>query len=505
MSSGTGLSLPATTTYFRHEPEKTVLYRAIQENFETFLKLGRGESEEKPLPWHVHEEVHAFLRCGILANGFTRLRCQQCKTERLVAFSCKKRGFCPSCGGKRMNEVAAHLVESVIPHKAIRQYVMSFPFSVRYLLAYNPKLVTGVLSVFIRIVSNWIVKRARCCGVDGKTGAITFVQRFGGAVNLNVHLHSIFLDGVYYESEEGLKFFQTPGPTDRDVAVLVRRIRDRVVRYLSKRGYTVDDFSEDPLAFENPIMAALFGASIQSRIAVGERAGQKVRRIGSDASLGDVYRVGSRCAVCDGFSLHANVKIEGRDRDKLEKLCRYTARPPIALDRLSQTPDGKILYRLKQEYSDGTTHVLFDPIELVEKVVALIPPPRANLLRYHGVFAPNSKERGDIVPVSAAAQSLPTEVAETRPPNRSWSEMLKRSFAIDVMTCSACGGQMRLISHIEEPIVITRILGHLGLPQEAPKIYPSRAPPQREFEQEFFEQVSAADPADEFYQPSFDD
>jgi hypothetical protein len=107
--------------------------------------------------------------------------------------------------------------------------------------------------------------------------------------------------------------------------------------------------------------------------------------------------------------------------------------------------------------------------------------------------------------VSAAAQSLPTEVAETRPPNRSWSEMLKRSFAIDVMTCSACGGQMRLISHIEEPIVITRILGHLGLPQEAPKIYPSRAPPQREFEQEFFEQVSAADPADEFYQPSFDD
>lgn len=501
MSSGAALSLPATT-YFRHEPEKTVLYRAIAENFETFLKLGRNNSEEgKSLPRHVHEEVHAYLRCGILANGFTRLRCQSCKEERFVAFSCKKRGFCPSCGGKRMNEVAAHLVDSVIPHVPVRQWVLSFPFSVRYVLAYKPQLVTGVLAIFTRIVSNWIVKCARRCGVEGKTGAITFVQRFGGAVNLNVHLHSLLLDGVYFDDDGEQKFFPIPGPTDHDVAVLVQRIRNRVVRYLSKRGYTIDDFSEDPFAFEQPVMAALFGASIQNRIAVGERAGQKVRRIGHDASIGDVYRIGNRCAVCDGFSLHANVKIEGRDRDKLEKLCRYTARPPIALERLSETPDGKILYRLKQAYSDGTTHVLFDPIELVEKIVALIPPPRANLLRYHGVFAPNSKERGEIVP-EALESKPPQVVVETRYQNRSWSELLKRSFAIDIMKCSACGGQMRLISHIEEPIVIARILGHLGLPQESPKIYPARAPPQQT---EFFEEAYAAAPHDEFYQPSFDD
>ena len=84
MSSGAALSLPATT-YFRHEPEKTVLYRAIAENFETFLQLGRNSSEEgKSLPRHVHEEVHAYLRCGILAHGFTRLRCQSCKEERFV-------------------------------------------------------------------------------------------------------------------------------------------------------------------------------------------------------------------------------------------------------------------------------------------------------------------------------------------------------------------------------------------------------------------------------------
>ena len=147
--------------YFRHEPERTVLYRAVQENFETFLAVSQRDSDRGPLPSRVYQEVEAYLRCGILAHGFTRLRCESCKDERLVAFSCKKRGFCPSCGGKRMNEVAAHLVDSVIPHVPIRQWVISFPFSVRYVLAYKPQLVTGVLSIFTRIVSNSIVKRAR--------------------------------------------------------------------------------------------------------------------------------------------------------------------------------------------------------------------------------------------------------------------------------------------------------------------------------------------------------
>jgi hypothetical protein len=127
-----------------------------------------------------------------------------------------------------MNEVAAHLVDSVIPHVPIRQWVISFPFSVRYVLAYKPQLVTGVLSIFMRIVSNWIVRRARREGVHGKTGAITFVQRFGGAVNLNVHLHSLFLDGVYREDRGKLKFVPVMDPTDDEIAVLVQRIRDRV-------------------------------------------------------------------------------------------------------------------------------------------------------------------------------------------------------------------------------------------------------------------------------------
>jgi len=121
---------------------------------------------------------------------------------------------------------------------------------------------------------------------ERKTGAITFVQRFRGAINLNVHMHSLFLDGVYFEDHDKLKFFQTLEPTDNEIAVLVKRIRDRVVRNLTKKGYAISDFSEDPFAFEQPAMAELAGASIQSRIAFGERAGQRVRRIRNRASIG---------------------------------------------------------------------------------------------------------------------------------------------------------------------------------------------------------------------------
>ena len=266
-------------------------------------------------------------------------------------------------------------------------------------------------------------------------------------------------------------------PSDEEVAVLVQRINIRVRRLLEKCGYELTDFSEDPFAHEQPVFSEIAGASIQSRIAMGERAGMKVRRIGTGVSIGDAYIVGKRCALSDGFSLHANVQIRQDERKALEKLVRYTARAPIALERMSETPEGKILYALKTPYSDGTTHILFDRMELVEKVIALIPPPRANLLRYHGVLAANSKIRRQIIP-----EIQEKKEGETSPNKKKWAELLKRSFAIDILKCSACGGKMRVIATIKDPAVIRKILGHLDLPFGAPKRMPPRAPPQMEMD-----------------------
>ncbi|MEK6704268.1 MAG: transposase zinc-binding domain-containing protein, partial [Bdellovibrionota bacterium] len=131
--SGTQPSLPGlSVTYRPRRPEETVLYQAVANNIRTFEAL--TELDGKHIPKHVSDEFEAFLRCGILAHGFLRLKCQDCKTEKLVAFSCKKRGFCSSCGGRRMAESAAHLVDSVFPKVGIRQWVLSFPMPVRFIL-----------------------------------------------------------------------------------------------------------------------------------------------------------------------------------------------------------------------------------------------------------------------------------------------------------------------------------------------------------------------------------
>ena len=113
--------------YDRRRPEETILYQTVAENLETFLATSDQDPQRKGLPEYVRQEFYAFLKCGVLAYGFLRVRCEDCRHEKLVAFSCKRRGFCPSCGGRKMADTAAFLVEQVFPKVAIRQWVLSFP------------------------------------------------------------------------------------------------------------------------------------------------------------------------------------------------------------------------------------------------------------------------------------------------------------------------------------------------------------------------------------------
>ena len=146
----------------------------------------------------------AFLECGILAHGFLRLRCGECGHDKLLAFSCKRRGFCPSCGARRMSQTAAHLIDHVIPHVPVRQWVLSLPIPLRVLLAAQPALVTPVLQVVQRVVARHLLEAAGLKADEGHGGAVTLIQRFGSAANLNIHLHCLVLDGVYRCDADGL-------------------------------------------------------------------------------------------------------------------------------------------------------------------------------------------------------------------------------------------------------------------------------------------------------------
>ncbi|MBI5526615.1 MAG: transposase zinc-binding domain-containing protein [Deltaproteobacteria bacterium] len=188
---------PVPCSYRRHEPEKTALYAAVAGHLETFLDAARQQSSSGAgCPRFIEREFRRYLGCGILANGFARLRCPDCGFERLVAFSCKGR-ICPSRWARRMGDTAAHLVDRVLPEADFRQRVLTFPWELRLTLAMNRGLLAEMLRVFLATLFKWQRKRGRALGVRGETGAVTFIQRFGGALNTNPHFHSILPDGLF--------------------------------------------------------------------------------------------------------------------------------------------------------------------------------------------------------------------------------------------------------------------------------------------------------------------
>ncbi len=152
-------SPPAECDRSRRKPEHGVLHTVLREHVETFL--AHAQERERPVPRFVERELRAYLECGLLCYGFVRLRCVACGHDRLVAFSCKGRGFCPSCGGRRMADTAAYLVDRVLPVVPVRQWVLSLPFGLRYRLAYDRELTTAVLGVFVRTVFASLRRRAR--------------------------------------------------------------------------------------------------------------------------------------------------------------------------------------------------------------------------------------------------------------------------------------------------------------------------------------------------------
>jgi Putative transposase len=277
----------------------------------------------------------------------------------------------------------------------------------------------------------------------------------------------LLFDGVYTRTSPTARpvFHRLPPPTDADIAVLLARVQRRVRRLLIRRGRWADaEAGSDPFAAQEPLFASALAASLQGRIALGPRAGQPVRRLRSAA---DAITTGRRAARLEGFSLHADVAVPARRRDQLEKLCRYIVRPPLALDRLTESSGGQLLYQFRRPWSDGSTALLLEPLELLERLAALVPPPRRPLLAYHGLLAPRSRWRAAIVPKAAAdAARADAEAGVSR--RWPWARLLQRVFGFEVLGCDRCGGRRRILGAVTEPHAVRRLLAALGLAAEPP-------------------------------------
>lgn len=238
---------------------------------------------------------------------------------------------------------------------------------------------------------------------------------------------------------------------------LLDTLSRRIVRVLERRGLLIADPECLQLDFEpGSSLDHLQTASIHYRIAIGPHAGRKALALYSVPPLEETPS-DPLLARRSGCSLHAATVCEAWQRSRLERLCRYITRPPIATKRLSVDTRGRVVYRYKHPFRDGSTHVVLEPLDFIARLAALVPRPRLNLTRFHGVFAPNFKHRERIVP----QRSRRTIESDKPTAPMSWMQRLKRVFAIDIETCPECGGKLRVIACIEDPPLIAKILGHV--------------------------------------------
>jgi hypothetical protein len=449
----------------------------LQRHLNTFLE--RAESAGG-LPGFVTDELRDYVTCGSLARGFARVRCGDCHREKFVAFSCGGRGVCGRCGGRRMNDTTAYLADQVLVDIPVRQWVLTFPWNIRGRLLYDNELTSAVLGIFIRAVHAWL---RRACNDRGQPGAVTVIQRFGAALRANLHLHSLMPHGTYVVRADGEPTFLTaPVPTHADIERLTRTIASRVQALLERRGLDADDGPPDD---EHALRACAAASASQLQL-LGPRPGQPTERQTNPfhTAREPIHR--PLVARLAGFTLHADVAIRATDSGGLERLCRYVTRPAIASKRLRLLPGDRVAIDLRHEWSDGTTTVILEPLDLIGRLAALIPPPRGNLTRYHGVFAPAARLHRKLV--RPAPPPLASARGHTRPKSRAplrrrllWAELMQRTFGTDVLECPDCGGRRTVVALIDEPDVIRRILTHLGLPTSPPQLHPARPPPDPDF------------------------
>ena len=412
-----------------------------------------------------------------------------------------------------MAATALHIVRNVLPDCPVRQWVLVVPYPVRRLLAADARLFGAVVKIFVRVLDRFYTERARAAGIDSpKSGMLSFQQRFGGSLNAHCHVHMVAVDGAFALDPDsgGPCFHFLPAPAPDDIRRVAGVVAARVTRLLGRRGLLREPSHEsnEPESID----AALDGCR-----AVGHGRGRFERIDSRGCSQQQLFpdlelRVARRktspwAAEVDGFSVEAGVHFGALDRKGRETLLKYCLRPAVANDRLSILRDGSIALLCKYP-TRGRTHRVMQPMEFLARLAAIVPPPRFALWRYHGVLAPGSAWRSQIVPMrepaatrcshAAApwAQAPSTERDTPRKPigdpslirvptqeqdseandtwtKRSWRpctsyipwhELLRHCFDVDVLDCPRCHSRLAPVAVIRRQDVIDRILSHLALP-----------------------------------------
>lgn len=438
-------------------PQGTYLHYLVTTYFPDYLEELRGEGRE--LPDFVLTDVQEFLSCGDIKTRYATLECLQCTTRRNICLRCKRRGWCPPCMEFRQMDRTRFVQQRVIGDTPIRQWVLTLPPPLRIYLAFHPRLVTMVLRQFLTFIFQQLAKAAKKClrkrGITAKVrflkaGAVTAIQRFSTDLSLNLHFHSLVTDGVFVKlPTDDSPWFLEISVSSKDVAEVAMKICRWTCNLLKRDGRWEAVHEASNTNFP----------TVTGHLTLGDNP-PALHRFCGVASDQETDRPVGRDGIY-AFNVYARDSVRRGDRKNLRRLIRYILSPPFTNEQLRPDPDSAnhLFVDLKRPMLDGTETIRLTLRQFFNRLVWATPRPRANLLRFHGVYASNAALREEVVPAELPAPAPAPSPDDGPDDYEAWGELQSHTFPSNLRRCHRCGGRMKLVALKSDRILYRRRSG----------------------------------------------
>jgi len=416
MSTNAGVLSRSTKRYRRRKPQYTPYYQCIEDYYEEFKRVYDRRFSQKYgyLRSYIEKVIYQYLDCGILHNGFARVKCGSCKHEYLLAFSCKRRHFCPSCHAKRVIEFGEWLCGNILKKVPHRHFVFSIPKILRKYFLFNRSLLKDLSRISWETVKDYYTNT---CRKEGKSpAAVAVIQTFGDFLSYNPHIHILAADGCF--SDDG--FFYAPS-INIDTEIIKKLFIHKIFKLLLKKNLITEGVIELISSWRH-----------------------------------------------SGFSTYCGKRINPKDKRSTENLARYIIRASFSQERMEYYPE-KTLVKYESKY--GKKAAELDPLEWMAAVISHIPDRGAQTIRYLGMYS--NAARGRLKKEDSQPEYHIIEDYSPRGLNRSWARLIQKIYEVNPLICPACKGKMKIIAFIEDYKVVKKILDHLGIYKFGNK----RAPP----------------------------
>lgn len=412
--------LDPSPVYHPRNPHDSAYYRCVEDHFETFEQVyedrfARQYGFFRP---YVKQVIYRYLDCGHLHNGFARVKCRDCCHEYLLALSCKRRHFCPSCHQKRVVEFGEWLCQEVIKAVPHRHFVFSIPKILRRYFLYDRNLLSELSRCAWETLKVYL--KSAVPGQEAVPGAVVAIQTFGDFLGFNPHCHILCTDGCFFG--EGA-FRVAPSIARKDLEEIFRH---KVFKVLLSKGKITEELVGKLMSWRH-----------------------------------------------SGFNVFCGSRIYPRDETAMENLARYIIRASFSQVRMRYAEEeGIVVYRSKGDKEQKA----FDALEWLAAMCSHVPGKGEQMVRYYGYYSNvcRGKRRKENQDKWIPCILEPDE--SSKESRKNWARLVRKIYAVDPLVCPKCTGQMRIISFIEDQQIVKKILAHLGLYLVRSKPLP-RAPP----------------------------